>query len=58
MTEGDGDGVELAPALGHDRRSAFRQFGAQPIELPHLAQKCLVCLDALRQRDPRRADIR
>jgi hypothetical protein len=29
VTEGDRDGVELAPALRHDRRGAFGQFGAQ-----------------------------
>ena len=57
MTEGDGDGVQLAPVLRHDRRRALRQLGAQPVELAHLAQERLVRLDALRQRDARRADV-
>jgi len=28
VTEGDGDGIQLAPPLRHDRLGAFRQFGA------------------------------
>ena len=57
MTERDRDGVQIAPVMGHDRRSAFRQFGAQPLELAHLAQKRLVRFHALRQCDPRCADV-
>ena len=57
VAEGDGDGVQFAPVPRHDRRGALRQFGAQPVELPHLAQERLVPFDALRQRDARRADV-
>ena len=34
-----------------------RQLGTQAIHLAHLAQERLVRLDALRQCDPRRADV-
>ena len=57
MAKGNRDGVELAPALRHDRRRALRQFGAQPVHLAELLQERLVRLDALRQRDPRGADV-
>jgi hypothetical protein len=36
--------------FGHDRLGAFRQFGAQPVELAHLAQEPLVVLDAHAER--------
>ena len=57
VAEGDGDGVDLAPALGNQRLGAFRQFGAQAVELAHLFQERLVLLDAERQRHARGADV-
>ena len=57
VAEGDGDRVEFAPALRHDRLGAFGQLGAQPVELAELLQERLVRLDALRQRHARGADV-
>jgi len=42
----DGHRVELAPVARHQRLGAFRQLGAQPIELAKLAQEPFVVLDA------------
>ena len=43
--------------LRHQRLGAFRQLGAQPVELAELAQERLVVLDAERQRHARGADV-
>ena len=45
VTERDGDGVQLAPALRHDRLGALRQFGAQPVDLTQLFEERLVVVD-------------
>ena len=58
VAEGDGDGVELAPARRHDRPRVLRQFGTQAVELAHLAQEGLVALDADAERHARGADVR
>ena len=58
LTKGDGDGVQLRPALGHQRLGALGQFGAQTVELTHLAQEGLVAIHAHHHRHARRADVR
>ena len=58
VAEGDRHGVEFAPMLGHDRLGAFRQFGAQPVELTDLLQERLVGFDAAGERDAGGADVR
>src|SRR5262245_27608187 len=57
VTECDRHGVELGPALGHQRLGTLRQFGAQPIELAHLPEEPFVVLDPEAQRHARGADI-
>ena len=57
MPERDGHGIELGPALGDERLRAFRQLGAQPLELAHLAQEPFVVLDPEAQRHTRSADV-
>ena len=57
LAEGDRHGIELAPVFGHQRLGALGQFGAQPVELAHLAQERLVALDADHQREARGADV-
>ena len=54
----DRDGVELAPALGHQRLGALGQLGAQPIELTEFFEERLMVLDAERERHAGGADIR
>ena len=57
LAEGDGDGVQHAPVLRDKRLGGFRQFGAQPGQMAHLAQKRLVALDADHHGDACRADV-
>src|SRR5262245_59014649 len=45
VPERDGHGIELGPALGDEWLGAFRQFGAQSLELTHLPQEPFVVFD-------------